>query len=1074
MKLHCLHLSDLHLTGKDPAGVFSQDAVTGSMLRLISELENRPDFVIITGDLAYSGKPEEYEIVHKFCEQLLKAAKLEQERLFIVPGNHDADRSEVRPKHIKSFYPFESQDDITETFTDPDIFPILMRKFSGFSPFAEKAAGRNLFDDSKLWLAKTLCLGEHRINLIGLNSCLFAGYDGDDRQKLALGLYQVEKALKGMDEKAFLSIGFFHHPFSCFHTADKVCENLLTNRLDLILTGHLHEPGNAFVKNAAGQAVVVSAGASYESRESRNSFNFIEIDTETGTGRVQFYKYLPEHHKWKKDTDVNPDEADGSFSFVINADKKYQDTRTIKESLPEITTDSEVMRKAYLNRLLCDAGILSLEGIDPGACCDRDSQLSLWAVYTALLTHSSEGYDRMEKMQLHDTRRISALELADKYQHVVLLGDPGSGKTTFVNFVALCLAGESLKHPEANLDLMTKPVPKEEDEEEEKRQPWNHGALLPVRIILRDFAARNLPESKASASDLWKFIEDELINAELPEYAPYLKKELQEHGGLLMLDGLDEVPEADSLRLQIKAVVEDFIRTFRNCRVIVTSRIYAYQKQDWRIPGLHESVLAPFTPGQIRRFIDGWYAHFAQLKRVNPEDAQGKAEILKQAVFRNDRLKELAGRPLLLTLTASLHSWRGGSLPEKREELYAATVDLLLDRWESPKIVRDSKGEVCVVQSSLTEWLRTDRDRMRRMLNELAYNAHAKQPELTGTADITEADMVRGLWQLSANPDAKPAQLMEYLSNRAGLLLPRGVKIYSFPHRTFQEYLAACHLTDTDYPDLVAELAKKEPNRWREVALLAGAKASKGSSGSIWFLADALCYREPGNEPETGEIWGALLAGQALAETAVLDKVSPSNQAKLERVGRWMLRIIEENLLPATERVTAGNSLSVIGDTRFNPDMLFLLDDDELGFVTIPAGKFLMGTSEKDAENLIAEGFPEEIVKSEQPQHKVMLSEFAISKYPVTVAQFRVFVRDSNYKAGKRWENSPDNHPVVYVSWDDAVAYSKWLTEKLKDREWKIQLPTEAQWEKAARGNDGRIYPGAINLIRTEPTIIKQ
>ncbi|MCP4105789.1 MAG: SUMF1/EgtB/PvdO family nonheme iron enzyme [Desulfobacteraceae bacterium] len=233
MKLHCLHLSDLHLTGKDPAGVFSQDAVTGSMLRLISELENRPDFVIITGDLAYSGKPEEYEIVHNFCEHLLKAAKLEHERLFIVPGNHDADRSEVRPKHIKSFYPFESQDDITETFTDPDIFPILMRKFSGFSPFAEKAAGRNLFDDSKLWLAETLCLGEDRINLIGLNSCLFAGYDGDDRQKLALGLYQVEKALKGMDEKAFLSIGFFHHPFSCFHSADKVCENLLTKRLDL-------------------------------------------------------------------------------------------------------------------------------------------------------------------------------------------------------------------------------------------------------------------------------------------------------------------------------------------------------------------------------------------------------------------------------------------------------------------------------------------------------------------------------------------------------------------------------------------------------------------------------------------------------------------------------------------------------------------------------------------------------------------------------------------------------------------------------------------------------------------------
>ncbi len=73
------------------------------------------------------------------------------------------------------------------------------------------------------------------------------------------------------------------------------------------------------------------------------------------------------------------------------------------------------MRKAYLHRLLCDAGILSLEGIDPGAGCDRDSQLSLWAVYTALLTHSSEGLEHMAGIGMErETRRISALEIADR------------------------------------------------------------------------------------------------------------------------------------------------------------------------------------------------------------------------------------------------------------------------------------------------------------------------------------------------------------------------------------------------------------------------------------------------------------------------------------------------------------------------------------------------------------------------------------------------------------------------------------------------------------------------------------
>lgn len=77
---------------------------------------------------------------------------------------------------------------------------------------------------------------------------------------------------------------------------------------------------------------------------------------------------------------------------------------------------------------------------------------------------------------------------------------------------------------------------------------------------------------------------------------------------------------------------------------------------------------------------------------------------------------------------ASLHAWRGGSLPEKREALYADTVDLLLDWWERPKIVREGEG-VRVVQPSLAEWMKLDsRQAIRPLLNELAYEAHASQP----------------------------------------------------------------------------------------------------------------------------------------------------------------------------------------------------------------------------------------------------------------------------------------------------------------------------------------------------------
>jgi len=158
---------------------------------------------------------------------------------------------------------------------------------------------------------------------------------------------------------------------------------------------------------------------------------------------------------------------------------------------------------------------------------------------------------------------------------------------------------------------------------------------------------------------------------------------------------------------------------------------------------------------------------------------------------------------------SSLHAWRGGSLPEKREELYADAVDLLLDWWEKRKVKR-AGGELVLVEPSLTEWLKTDYGKVRGLLNQLAYQVHKSQPEMVGTADIDGNELVKGLMKLSSDPDLRPRRLVEYLSNRAGLLVPRGDNVYAFPHRTFQEYLAACYLTDQqDYLDLVSGLLKK-------------------------------------------------------------------------------------------------------------------------------------------------------------------------------------------------------------------------------------------------------------------------
>ena len=735
--------------------------------------------------------------------------------------------------------------------------------------------------------------------------------------------------------------------------------------------------------------------------------------------------------------------------------------------------DTAKLREAYLNHLFESCRQLSLSGIDPTVASRAETRLHLDGVYTALLTLAPEMHERLERGEKleREARRLSALEQFNQHHRLVLLGDPGSGKSTFVNFVALCLAGETLQRQEANLKLLTAPLPVEKENEKEKPppQPWQHGALLPVRVILRDFAARGLPPAgqKASAEHLWNFIAAELAPAMLADYAPHLQRELREQGGLLLLDGLDEVPEAQQRRQQIKQAVESFSASFPRCRMLVTSRTYAYQKQDWRLPNFSEAVLAPFSSGQIRSFVEHWYGHIAPSRGWDRDDAKGRAELLKRAIFNSDRLQAFAERPLLLTLMASLHAWRGGSLPEKREQLYADTVDLLLDWWESPKTVRNAAGEIIVLQPSLAEWLKIDKQKMRELLNEAAFLAHSSQPDLQGTADIAESELVQKLIRLSQNPDVNPVRLVEYLSQRAGLLLPRGEGVYTFPHRTFQEYLAACYLTDHDYPEKLANLAQHDPNRWREVALLAAAKGARGGDLMVWALADCLCYCPPAVEASQPEIWGAHLAGQALVESANLTRVSQSNQTKVALVQDWLVHILRRHDFPATERGLAGNTLAQLGDPRRE-----VMTISDMQFCLVPAGPFWMGSEE------------------EKPLHlnEALKEDYWLSRYPVTNAQFAEFVQAGGYQdeqfwpeaiTAKFWQNKKfkggydddfreqpieygapfnfPNHPVVGITWYEALAFARWLDLRCQKENWRgpnlrLQLPSEAEWEKASRG----------------------
>src|SRR5215472_10304233 len=110
--------------------------------------------------------------------------------------------------------------------------------------------------------------------------------------------------------------------------------------------------------------------------------------------------------------------------------------------------------------------------------------------------------------------------------------------------------------------------------------------------------------------------------------------------------------------------------------------------------------------------------------------------------------------------------------------------------------------------------------------------------------------------------------------------------------------------------------------------------------------------------------------------------------------------------------------------------------------VAVPAGPFLLGSDQQqdpDASD------------NELPQHTVTLAAYDIGAYPLTVAEYACFVQATNRKAPDEWGNQqqrPD-HPVVSVSWNDVLAYAQWLAQVMGET-WR--LPTEAEWEKAARG----------------------
>ncbi len=209
----------------------------------------------------------------------------------------------------------------------------------------------------------------------------------------------------------------------------------------------------------------------------------------------------------------------------------------------------------------------------------------------------------------------------------------------------------------------------------------------------------------------------------------------------------------------------------------------------------------------------------------------------------------------------------------------------------------------------------------------------------------------------------------------------------------------------------------------------------------------------------------ALLSGDPVQIQDAASVLQGEDPERLQAVQQQMIQVLADGSQATPARLSAGNALAHLGDPRFyGAEGFHLPHDDMLGFVEIPAGNFRMGSDPTKDDQAREE---------EQPQHSLPLETFYMAKYPVTVAQFQLFVNESGHKVANddSLQGLP-NHPVRYVSWYDALAYCEWLQQRLAQwaqtpsvlsnrfqQQWCIVLPSEAEWEKAARGSDARIYP---------------
>lgn len=325
-----LHLSDLHY-GK--AEDYPIDIIEENLLADIKgmmEIGLQPDFIVFTGDLAFSGEVDQYSWIEGFLDRLCNVTGLSRKKLFVVPGNHDVNRSLIDPYLAFGVCELLNSQDKVSSFLGPSYNR--SHAFDKFSPY--RAFFNRYFkdileiDDGECFWVRRYPVGRRVVGLLGLNSAWMSGFymnakgEFDDHGKLILGERQVDQANKRLDELggADIHIALLHHPFSSLNDdfdAGSV-EDLMRQKCDFVLRGHQHRPNAVLEYTPQGRTIIIPAGACYNRGAPWVSgYNFVQLDLSAGKGTVYLRRYSPRSRAWQADLDTTGEALGGQMIFPL-------------------------------------------------------------------------------------------------------------------------------------------------------------------------------------------------------------------------------------------------------------------------------------------------------------------------------------------------------------------------------------------------------------------------------------------------------------------------------------------------------------------------------------------------------------------------------------------------------------------------------------------------------------------------------------------------------------------------------------------------------------------------------------